>query len=93
MIAKSMNLDDIKHITIDQGTITKYGGGTAFSVNLFNDNYSDSLQINNPSFLMKTLLFFYTKQVCHLEFQKLLVNCCVIYLLLLLQKREVELLH
>ena len=52
MLTKSMNLDDIKHIIIDQGTITKYGGGTAFSVNLFNDNYSDSLQINNPSFLM-----------------------------------------
>lgn len=45
-------LDDIKHMTIDQGTITKHGGGTAFSIILFNDNYSDSLQINNPSFFM-----------------------------------------
>lgn len=52
IITNSMNLDDIKHIIIDQGTITKYGGGTAFSINLFNDNYSDSLQINNPSFFM-----------------------------------------
>lgn len=52
IITKSMNLDDIKHIIIDQGTITKHGGGTAFSVNLINDNYSDSLQINNPSIFM-----------------------------------------
>ena len=51
-----MNLDDIKYITIDQGTITRYGGGTAFSINLFNGNYSDSLHINNPSFLMMLYL-------------------------------------
>lgn len=52
ILTKSMNLSDIKHITIDQGTITKYGGGTAFSINMFNDNCSESLQINNPSFFM-----------------------------------------
>lgn len=52
ILTKSMDIDDVKNIIIDQGTITKYGGGTPFSVTLFNTDYSNSLQIDNPSFLM-----------------------------------------
>ena len=52
ILTKSINIEDVKYITIDQGTITKYGGGTPFSVTLFNIDYSNSLQIDNPSFLM-----------------------------------------
>lgn len=52
ILTKSINIGDVRHIIIDQGTISKTGSVTAFSINLFNNDYSESLQINNPSFFM-----------------------------------------
>lgn len=52
ILTKSINIEDVKYITIDQGTISKTGSGSPFSINLFTDNYSESLQLENPSFFM-----------------------------------------
>lgn len=52
LLTKAINIEEVKYILIDQGTITKYGGGSAFSVTLFNIDYTKLLQIDNPSFFM-----------------------------------------
>ena len=51
-LTQKIKLCDVKNITLDQGTISKVGGGTAFSINLFNEDYSQSVNISNPSFFM-----------------------------------------
>lgn len=51
-LTQKIKLCDVKNITLDHGVISKVGGGTAFSINLFNDDYSKSVNISNPSFFM-----------------------------------------
>ena len=49
---QSMKLSDVKFVTFDQGTITKYGGGTPCSIGLYSSDYSQAVEISNPSFFM-----------------------------------------
>ena len=51
-LTQKIKLCDVKNITLDHGAISKVGGGIAFSINLFNDDYSKSVNISNPSFFM-----------------------------------------
>ena len=51
-LTQKIKFCDVKNITLDHGVISKVGGGTAFSINLFNDDYSQSVNISNPSFFM-----------------------------------------
>ena len=53
----SMKLDDIRFIIFDQGYLTRYGGGKPCSVQLFNADDSENLEIRNPSFFMILSLF------------------------------------
>ena len=52
ILTQSMSLEDVTYIVFDEGTITKYGGGSPCSITLFDASYSKSLIINNPSFLL-----------------------------------------
>ena len=52
IFTQSMSLEEVNYIVFDQGTITKYGGGSPCSITLFDASYNKSLTINNPSFLL-----------------------------------------
>ena len=52
ILTESMSLEDVNYVVFDQGTITKYGGGSPCSITLHNTNANKSLSINNPSFLL-----------------------------------------
>ena len=52
ILTESMKTEDVGLIVFDHGTLSKYGRGEPCSVNLFNHDYSKSLQINRPSFFM-----------------------------------------
>ena len=52
IMEQTMKLEDVSLVTFDQGMITRYGGGTPCSLNLFNADRSESIRISNPSFFM-----------------------------------------
>ena len=50
-LTQKIKLCEVKNIIIDHGAISKVGG-KPFSINLFNDDYSQGINIDNPSFFM-----------------------------------------
>ncbi len=50
-MTQKIKLYEVKKIIIDHGVISKVGG-KPFSINLFNDDYSQCVNISDPSFLM-----------------------------------------
>ena len=52
ILTQSILIDEVRYITIDLGIVTKYNGGTPASINLFNEDYTKYVNIDNPSFLM-----------------------------------------
>lgn len=63
---QSMSFEEVKHVVFDQGTTSKYGGGTPCSITLHDINYDRSLTINNPSFW---LIFELQKRLKHASFK------------------------
>jgi hypothetical protein len=58
-LTQSINLNDVKHVIFDQGSIGK-GSSTPCSLTLHNHNFSETVIINNPSFL----LCYYINTTC-----------------------------
>jgi regulatory protein YycH of two-component signal transduction system YycFG len=52
IVTQSIKIEDVCHVIFDQGTITRYGGGTPCSITLFDSDYNKSVIIENPSFFM-----------------------------------------
>lgn len=50
-LTQKIKLCEVKNIIIDHGAISKVGG-KPFSINLFNDDYRQCVNISNPSFFM-----------------------------------------
>lgn len=50
-LTQSMELKDVKHVVFDHGVIVRTGGKPC-SIALFDDSYSNYVNIENPSFLM-----------------------------------------
>lgn len=51
-LTQKIKLCEVKNITLDRGLISKVGGGRPFSINLFSDDCTQSVNIFNPSFFM-----------------------------------------
>lgn len=51
-LTQKIKLCEVKKIILDRGLVSKVGGGTPFSINLFTDDNTQSVKIFNPSFFM-----------------------------------------
>lgn len=78
-LPQSMKLEDIRYVVFDEGTVTKYGGGTPAAIILYNEGCKESVEISNPSFLMICQLQKRLRNASYefRNYKRYIISCCV----------------